>query len=610
MTDWTELITDSPASRTRTRPPEHEVSVERGLRIPMRDGTELGAMLWQPKTSGRYPVIVERGPHRLEERTGQAGAYYAERGYVVVSVSLRGSGESGGDFVGPMPGSPPGDGSDTIEWAAAQPWSNGHCGMICGSVSGFTAQQTAVEAPSHLSALFVRQASGFQLYRTLAPGGAFALATLQGVAASWIDHRLGAFSQEQRTLAESRLREYQEANARTADQNVIHHPNRPGRTSIILPATSVTDHLPLTPHPLFAGVADHYNDWLAHPEEDEWWRPTDLARLVDRVQVPVCHLGGWFDPFIGQTLLAFTLMRERAATSEAREGQRLIVGPWLHGPENVGKTRIGDLEFERDAALDFLAFRGRWYDHALQGRSNGVENDPRVWLYVIGAERWIGCDTWPPPGLTPTAWFLHRGNGPGILSTEAPTTREVADGFAYDPENPIPSLRGGGFFGLFGMGVDQSSLEHRLLTYTSTPLAQPLALIGPLRAILIAASSAPDTDWIVKLTWVRPDETSIVLSGGILRARYRESFGRPRLLEPGQPTRFTVEMMPLSVVIPAGHRLRVTISSSDYPAFDRNLNTGGPIGKETQGRVATNQIFHDDLRPSHLLLPVMEGRSP
>jgi putative CocE/NonD family hydrolase len=275
----------------------------------------------------------------------------------------------------------------------------------------------------------------------------------------------------------------------------------------------------------------------------------------------------------------------------------------------IGPTRVADLGFGPEAALDFLAFRGRWYDHHLQGRANGVENDPRVWLYVIGAERWIGCDTWPPPGMSPTAWFFRAGDGAGVLSPHPPTTSEAPDAYVDDPENPVPSLRGGGSFGLFGMGADQSPLEHRLLAYTSAPLARPLALIGPSRAVLVASSSAPDTDWVVKLTWVRPDGMSIVLSGGILRARYRESYARPMPLEPDRPTRFDVEMMPLSVVIPAGHRLRVTVSSSDYPAFDRNLNIGAPIGQETRGRIATNRIYHDHLHPSRIVLPAIEDRS-
>jgi putative CocE/NonD family hydrolase len=588
---WTDLVVASPASRTQERPPEHEVVVERGLRVPMRDGVELSALLWRPKGRGRYPVLVERDPHRGEWRTGRAGEYCAARGYAVMHVDLRGCGGSGGKFSGPMPGAPAGDGYDTIEWAASQPWSNGRVGMLCGSISGFTQYQTAVEAPPHLRALFVREAGGG--FGPKMAGGPYPLQLLQVVAVSWTEHRLEHLPPAERKRALRLLRRFKLAQDEA---------QTPTRMAELQAPTSMTQRLPLAPNPLFAGVADYYNDWLLEEAGSSWWKPADLAPKVGQVSVPICHLGAFFDGLLPNTLAAFAGMRTGAATRRAREGQRLLLGPWAHGPEMVGKTQVGLLEFGPNARLDYHAFRGRWYDHHLQGRDTGVQDDPRVWFYLIGPDCWLGCDSWPPPGMVSTPWYLRKGDGQGVLSAAPPTGAEGPEAYEYDPRDPVPALRG---WGPFGVGMDQGPIEARLVCYTSPPLENPLALIGPVKTLLHASSSAPDTDWVVRLSWVRPDGTSIVLSGGILRARYRHLLRRPALLEPDRPYCFAVEMMPVSIEIPAGHCLRLSVASSDFPEFDRNLNTGGPASRQRRGQPAINLIFHDRLRPSHVLLPAM-----
>ena len=595
---WEHLIVSSPASHTVARPAEHPVVIETGLRVPMRDGIHLGATLWRPAAPGRYPVLIERGPHRLEWRTGPAGEYYAARGYAVLGVNLRGCGESEGAFSGPMPGTPSGDGYDTVEWAARQEWSNERTGMLCGSISGFTQYQTAVETPPHLTALLVRQAGGFDVYRALNPGGILALALCQFIAADWTRHNLERVPPERRAIAERRVREFQDA-VEAAKPGAVAHPSDPNRRTAVMTPTSLAQRLPLANHPFFVEIADYYNAWLAHPARDDWWEQGNLAPRAPAVQVPIAHLGGWFDGFIRATLDAYTAMRANAG---AKDSQRLIVGPWPHGPQNIGVTQVGDLSLGPNASLDFFAFRGRWYDHYLQDRPTNLAGDPRVWLYLIGVDTWIGSETWPPGGVAATPWYLQSGDGPGSLAPTPPNASEPSDRYAYDPENPVPSIAGGGYL---GMGIDQSALEHRLVPYTSAPLAGPLCLVGPVQTVLHAASSAPDTDWVVKLTGVHPDGASIVLSAGVLRARYRAGLAQPAPLEPGQPTRFDVEMLPLSVVIPAGHRLRLTITSSDFPALDRNLNTGGEVGQEASGQVATNLIYHDAVCPSRVILPIL-----
>ena len=583
---WQSYIVDAPSKGIIIQSARYEVTVERGVRIPMRDGTELAAILWRPKEQGVYPALVERAPHRLEDRTGPAGKYYAERGYAVLGVGLRGCSGSGGEFLGPMPGAHAGDGYDVIEWVAAQAWCNGQVGMLCGSISGFTQYQTAVEAPPHLKALLVREGP-FTAEFTV--GGLIPLLGLQFTAIAWTEQQLEHYQIETQQRVQQMLQEWQQG-WQTAYSSADSH-------SPLLPVPDLLKRLPLYPNPLFTGVADYYNDWIITPQQPEWQQSAELESRADQVQIPICHLGGWFDSFLSSTLTAFTLMQQHAKTHQARHGQRLIIGPWLHGPMNTHGKPVGLLEFGPNAELDFYAFRQRWYDAHLCNQGT-LDNDPVVWLYLIGADRWLGFNTWPPPMAIPTPWYLQTAT----LTETAPDGEQDPDSYEYDPANPVPTLAGDGNMGI---GLDQRPIEHRLLTYTSAPLAHPLTLVGPIKAILNAASSGCDTDWIVRVTMVRPDGASVILSSGVLRARYRHSLIQAQLLTPDQPERFEIDMLPVSIIIPAQNRLRVTVTSSDFPTFDRNLNTAETIGYGRQGQKVTNYIYHDRLRPSHVLLPVL-----
>ena len=336
------------------------------------------------------------------------------------------------------------------------------------------------------------------------------------------------------------LRRFRRSKAEERGEHYAADPSDPSRRAAVLAATAFTRRLPLVPHPLFAAMGELYDECVARIAQTGLggiWQ--DLQAHVGRVRVPVCHLGAWFDLLTNGVVAAFCAMRDGAATPAARAGQRLVIGPWQHGPERVGEDRVGALEFGPNARLDYPAFRGRWYDHHLRGEPNGVDADPRVWLYVVGPDAWLGRDDWPPAGAVETAWYLRSGDGGGALSADRPASAERPDAYAYDPRDPVPTLQG---YVPFGVGMDQAPLEHRQLTYTSPPLGRPLALIGPLRAVLYAASSGPDTDRIARLTWVRPDGSSIVLSGALMRARVRSSTARPKLLEPNRPTRYELHL--------------------------------------------------------------------
>ncbi|MGN6759254.1 MAG: CocE/NonD family hydrolase [Thermomicrobiales bacterium] len=554
----------------RLSAPVHDVVIQRGVPIPMRDGVVLRADLYRPHAGGRYPVIIERVAYELTNRCRYLGEFFAQRGYVFLGQNVRGRFGSEGrwhplrdDGWGTHP-----DGYDTIEWAAAQPWSSGKVGMVDGSYSGFTQYAVAPTRPPHLTALYVRM-GGADVYRDfMFPGGAYALAL----------HRGWALQQDAPAGAVGPLDEWQW-------------------------------HLPLRSCPPLEGRADWYFEDLQHIDEDAYWRAVSVAAQAQEIDTPITHLGGWFDAFLSGTLRAFTSIKAHGRTEATRRAQRLIIGPWIHGPRAPYEQRAGALDFGPDAAFDLDADRLRWYDYWLQGVDNGALDGPAVRLFVMGANRWREYDTWPPPEVTYRPLYFRAGPtgsanslNDGALSFTAPETDEPPDTFTYDPAEPIPSLI---WYTELGP-ADHRPVEAQMLTYTTPPLAENLTVIGPVTVVLYGVSSARDTDWVARLSDVWPDGRSLSLCDGILRARYRTSFATPMLLRPGEVARFTINLGATAYVFAAGHRLRVAITSSDFPRYDRNLNTGGEFGTETAGIRAENTVFHDEMRASHIALPTIE----
>jgi putative CocE/NonD family hydrolase len=268
----------------------------------------------------------------------------------------------------------------------------------------------------------------------------------------------------------------------------------------------------------------------------------------------------------------------------------------------MAKAVQGEVDFGPESVRDYNAMRLPWFDHWLRGRPTGALEASRVQLFVMGENRWRTADDYPWPGTQPTPWHLREG---GALTPAAPEGAEPADGYRYDPDDPVPTL-GGATLNLPGGACDQRPIEDRCLTYTSAPLARDLTIIGAVRAELHVMSSAPDTDFVVRLTDVHPDGVSRLLSDGILRARYRDSGSAPAPLTPQRVYALTVELDATANTFRDGHRIRVAVTSSSFPRFDRNLNTGGPVGGEARGAVAFNTVFHDALRPSRIVLPVVD----
>jgi putative CocE/NonD family hydrolase len=550
----------------------------------MRDGTVLYADVYLPPGDGPFPTLLERTPYSKdnspEVRVG-ATTFFPAHGYALVLQDVRGRFKSGGKFI-PFHDDgwgPNRDGYDTVEWLATQPWCNGKIGTVGGSYSGATQYRLAPTRPPHLRAMYARESSADYHREWVYRGGAFEQAFMLAWTMQWAYNNLAALAsgaeyERRKGILEKALEEIE----------------------------SWQRHLPLHPNPLLEGLEDWYNDYLAHPDDGPYWWQWNIETQYHEIDTPIFHLGGWFDIFLNGTIKNFTGMRAKARSPEARQGQRLLVGPWIHGPWNLATSVQGEVDFGPEAVRDFNEIRLPWFDYWLKGIENGVLEEPPVQLFVMGENRWRTAAEYPPANTHYTSWYLRQD---GHLAQTAPTGAEPADSYLYDPEDPVPTL-GGCTLNIPGGPFDQRPIEGRCLVYTSEPLPHDLTIIGNVKCILHAMSSAPDTDWVVRLTDVHPDGFSRLLCDGILRARYRNDGAKPELLIPHQVYEFVVDLWDTANTFKAGHRVRVALTSSSFPRFDRNLNTGGIFGTEAKGQVAINTIFHDAMRPSRIILPVVE----
>ena len=541
--------------------------VEQGLSVPMRDGVVLRADVYRPEQPG--PALVQRTPYdrtvSLIPPSGVDPETAVAAGFAVVCQDVRGQYGSDGEFYTFMHEGL--DGYDTVEWVAAQPWCDGGVGMVGRSYAATCQWLAAAERPPSLRAI-CPIVTGSDFYRGwVYQGGAFQL----GFNLFWTQ------------LMTDRRR-----------------------------ATKLDDlfgHLPLRTVPLTDPKwGRFYFDWLDHPTDDDYWRRFAINRRYGSIHVPALTVGGWFDIFLGGTLENFVRMRREGATEVARDCQRLIVGPWAHG-STYGAFPDHSFELFGDSGIDVTSLQLRFFERHLLGAQPG-EDDPTVRIFVMGANRWRDEDDWPLARADPTPWHLRAGE---LLSPEPPAD-DPPDTYVYDPEDPAPTIGGPTSLPARMLKantgpLDQRRLEERedVLVYTSEPLERPLEVTGPLSVTLYAATSATDTDFVAKLTDVWPDGRSMILAEGMLRARFRAGFHQPQPVEPGAEQRYEIDLVATSNVFAAGHRIRLLITSSSFPRFDRNANSGKPFGTDGPDdlRPARQTIFHDSARPSNVLLPIV-----
>jgi hypothetical protein len=569
--------------------------VERDVESPMRDGTVLRADVYRPADDGRYPVLLLRTPYSkgLWQYTHLTldPVRAAAAGYVVVIQDVRGRWASEGGVFDPYRDEFA-DGYDTVEWAAKLPYADGTVGAYGVSYMGAMPWHAAAAAPPSLRAIAPTTAPNDYFIDLTWRGGAF----LWGTHVMWSLAAIGpsALLRAKRgapDLVPSFLRLVDDIDA---FETWVRH----------LPPRSFPPARPDDP-----SLLPHFFEAMRHPFRDEYHRARSVYERHHEVRVPALIIAGWSDLLLGADLAHYTQMRASAATPEARERTRLIVGPWSHG---MLLNVVGALDFGfRSSGLlldlreDVTALHLRWFDQRLKGRPTGIDEEAAVKLFVQGVNRWRDEAAWPPARAVPTPWYLGAGGG---LRPEPPPDGGP-DVYVYDPSDPCPTLGGNLLLPrTYPAGpVDQSPILGRrdVLVYTSEPLTRNLEVTGPVTAVLYAATSAPDTDWAVKLCDVHPDGRTFNVCDGILRARYRRSWEAPTLVEPGAVERYEVDLWATSQVFLAGHRIRLVATSSDFPRYDRNPNTGALGIEATTTEPALQRIFRDRERASHVLLPVM-----
>jgi putative CocE/NonD family hydrolase len=568
----------------------YAVVVEKNVPAAMRDGVVLRADVYRPDASGRFPALLRRTPYS-KSAPGQADTFrnVASRGYVVVVQDTRGRYASDGVAV---PHDEAEDGYDTVEWVASLPHVDGHVGMWGGSYLATTQLTAASLAPPHLTAI-APSSSYASRYEMVYQGGAFYLSDglgwNLGQAADVRRRRAGATFEER----DGPIGLTDEERARMRSEWLWH-----------LPLASL-DVLDL--HELAPGYA-----WmLEHPSYDDFWLTYDIRRRHGRFETPALHTTGWYDTLLEGTLENFRGLREGAATERAREGQRLVVGPWTHARPTLESTSIGDVDFGPDAGLDHEAVLLGWFDYWLRDGDPAVVEQAPVRLFVMGTNEWRDEQEWPLARAVPTPFYLRSGGAAGTTPDDGrldttPPSSEPPDRYTYDPDDPVPTGAMGGYS---RAPSDPTEIETRsdVLVYTSEPMTEPLEVTGYVELVLWASSSAPDTDFTGKLIDVAPDGTARTLTDGILRARYRNGFDAPELLTPGEPTELRIDLLATSNVFLPGHRIRVEVSSSNFPRFDRNPNTGAPFGSDAEVHVARQTVHHDADYPSYILLPVVPG---
>ena len=579
----------------------YSLRVDGNVPIPMRDGSILYADVYRPGDGSRHPVLLQRTPY---DKSFPPGKLYLEvtraasSGYAVVIQDTRGRHSSEGQFY--CFRDDVNDGYDTVEWCAAQPWSTGKVGMFGSSYVGITQWLAAIARPPHLVAIFPR-VTGSNLYDGwVYQGGAFEL----GLNVSW-------------TMANLALANFK----KLAVQGNLTDKDREALVGAIDNLDQTFRFMPLKDFPyLKSGLAPFFYDWLEHPTYDDYWRQLNVEEHHRQIEVAAYNLGCWYDVLLGGTLSNYTGLRRNGHVGKVQKSQKLIVTPWDHtsGSYSLGSTTAGERYFgvAADAAyIDLDGIQLRWFDYWLKEVDNGIMEEPSVKIFVMGDNVWRDEEDWPPPGAQYVSYYLRSNgrantlNGDGALSLESPNA-DPPDVFLYNPRDPAPT-RGGGLccnaYFLPGGAFDNREVEIRsdVLVYSTPPLDREVEVTGPVKVALWAASSAVDTDYTAKLLDVCTCGEARNLTDGIIRARYRDSFVVPSLLKPGEVYKYTIDLWATSNVFKRGHCIRLEVSSSNFPRFDRNPNTGLPVGEDADFLTATQTILHDADHPSHVILPII-----
>lgn len=592
--------------------PTYDVVVERNVPLPLRDGVSLATDLYFPaqgeqRVAGQFPVVLTRTPY---DRTnhGATGAYYAERGYVAAMQDVRGRYQSEGEFYAFAHEGP--DGYDTVEWLAAQPWCNGRVGTCGASYEAAVQSALASLNPPHLAAMVVTFGPSSYYHHSMRQNGALEL--------RFFVYAFSMATTSKEAQADPGLKAALDEAALNLWDWVAAAPVRPG----------------LSPLRLAPSYEQWLLDLLSHVTYDDYWRQPGYGPQPyydEHADVPTLYVGGWYDTYTRATVTNFVELSRRQTRPV-----HLLMGPWHHG--GVGAPQAGDVFFLPDGGLPhYESTRLQWFDQFLKDLPAGREHGHPVRYFVMGGGeglqdssrairhggQWRTAGSWPPPGAEARSYYLHPE---GSLSSEPPTGGEAATTYAFDPAHPVPTIGGqlsaiplpaGGFDQrndsrfLFTHGTLPLNARPDVLSFSTEPLSEDLVIAGPIVARLWVATDGGDTDFTAKLMDVYPPGPNypagcaLNLADSIGRLRFRNGFEREELAIPGEVYELSFELYPTANRFAAGHCLRVDISSSNYPRFDVNPNTGGPLHRERSRRVAQNTLYHDAARPSQIVLTVL-----
>ncbi len=545
---------------------QFRVVIENGASMKTRDGVVLVSDVYRPDAPGKYPVLIQRTPYNRAGEASEA-ATLASNGYVVIIQDTRGRFGSGGEFYPFRYESQ--DGYDAVEWAAALPYSNGQVGMFGGSYVGATQMLAAIAVPPHLVSIFPYvTASEYYDGWTYQSGALmqwFASSWTSGLAVNTLERKASALQNPKEWVNDLPVDEYR----------VLELPRVPT-------------------------LASYFRDWVFHDTDDAFWRPWKISDHYARMKVKALHAGGWHDIFLKGSIKNFTGMRQ---VSPAAADQRLLVGPWAHAATSP-EGKIGDVTFGKDAVLDMTAAILHWSDFALKGARNEYATGAPVKIFIMGENRWRDEQEFPLARTRYTNYYLRKGS----LQTEAPRD-ESAEAYDYEPANPVPTIGGRLCCGqqIPPGPADQRPNESRpdVLVFSTPPLTQDVEVTGFVKMRLYAASSAPDTDFTALLADVEPSGYARFLTDGVVRARFRNSLVRAEPIEPEKIYGYDIDLWATSNVFKAGHQIRLYVSSSNFPRFNRNLNTGEAIARSSRMVKARQRIYHDVQHPSALVLPVI-----
>ncbi len=583
---WAQQRSSSHWDESKLSQPTYKVIMEKDVGVRMRDGVVLSNDITRPDAPGRFPVLFRRNTYNNNTQSEfEQDRWYAERGYVVVNQDVRGKYDSEGKYR--LFANEFNDGYDSDEWISRQPWSNGKIGTLSGSYGGYVQITQGVGRHKALNNMAASVTTGDVFNNWMYTDGALFL----GFAFPW-----GALVMDGHGMQYSGGYDWPQ----------------------------VFRHLPLSTMDTAVGhVNESYREILKHPRADDpFWRNISFANEIQKVEVPFLVVEGWYDLFLRGALEDHIKIVNGSKSKLAREQKRLFIGPWTHetgrshsAPSAPTTGLERNVDFGEAAAMDLQKLYLRWQDHWLKGIDNGVDREPQVKIFVMGENYWRFENEWPLARTQYTKYYLQSAGkansaaGDGTLSASAPGSSASSDQYRYDPNDPVPTLGGNTCCSTVPTGPwNQARAEARndVLVYTTPVLTEPVEVTGPIKMKLFASSSARDTDWTAKLVDVHPDGYAQNLQDGIVRARYRGGVTtKASLLEPGKVYEYEIDMSATSNVFLPGHRIRIEVSSSNFPRFDRNLNTGEDPMTGTRMETATQTVYHSAEYPSHIVLPII-----